>query len=277
MSSPRPQRDANVERASRVRDNKRRHRARRKEYVLDLERKLAETHKQGVQATREVQLAAQRVARENARLRDLLSKIGYTDKAIDAWVRKDGSLDGSEQCRVVPDSISEKSAQKGASTCSPQTGRVVGALNVSVNGGESPSMMASTSGDSSPKNRKSELSCTKVYAGTFTETASLSRKTDTTGAPCQLLSLLAENPSADITQVSPSTRSEKQPCKNSTPEDCSSDGVECFTAYKMLMHYATSEEKMESIATALESGCTPSATGGCKVRNSVVWKVLDQE
>jgi hypothetical protein len=45
----------------------------------------------------------------------------------------------------------------------------------------------------------------------------------------------------------------------------------------MLIQYATSEEKMDKIAVALESGCTPSATGGCKVKKSVVWKLLDEE
>lgn len=53
--------EENTQSASRVRDNKRRHRARQKEYVLDLERRLAETREQEIQATKEVQLAAQGV------------------------------------------------------------------------------------------------------------------------------------------------------------------------------------------------------------------------
>lgn len=43
------------------------------------------------------------------------------------------------------------------------------------------------------------------------------------------------------------------------------------------MQYATSDEKMDKIAAALESGCTLSAAGGCKVKKSVVWTVLDEE
>jgi len=79
----------NAERAIRLRENKRRHRVRRKEYVADLERKLAETREQGVQATKEVQVAAQRIAHENTRLRELLRLNGIANEAIDAWVRQD--------------------------------------------------------------------------------------------------------------------------------------------------------------------------------------------
>ena len=43
----------------------------------------------------------------------------------------------------------------------------------------------------------------------------------------------------------------------------------------MLMRYATSEEKMDHVARALEAGCTPTGQGGCAVRKKVVWEVLD--
>ncbi|OCK76761.1 hypothetical protein K432DRAFT_136314 [Lepidopterella palustris CBS 459.81] len=286
MSGPRPQRDTNTEHASRVRDNKRRHRARHKEYVLDLERRLAQTREQGIQATKEVQLAAQRVASENAKLRDLLRKIGYTDVAIDTWVRADGCLDVNEHRKLVSDSMPERSAQKVASTRPPLTGQRVEDLNTSVKGDKSPPMKMFANGEHSPKTSsgsvepnvgKPELSRAKICAITNTKNPSRSEKTDTASAPCLLLSLLAENPAADITQMSPPIRLEKQPCKNSEPEDCNSNGVECHIAYKMLMHYTTSEEKMETIAAALESGCTPSATGGCRVKNSIMWEVLDQK
>ena len=273
--------ETNTERASRVRDNKRRHRARHKEYVLDLERRLAETREQGVQATKEVQIAAHRVARENAKLRDLLRRIGYSEQAIDAWVREDGC-----ERRHVLESTPEMSAQKVPSTCAPQTGRRFEARNASIKEGESAPMKASESDECSLKNspslvessiRKSEVAPPEVCTGICTKTSSLSGNPDSAGAPCQLLTLLAENPAADIMQVPLSTQLEKQPCRTSKPEDCKSDGVECSAAYKMLIQYATSEEKMDKIAAALESGCTPSAAGGCKVKKNVVWKLLDEE
>jgi hypothetical protein len=84
--NPAPNPASNAEHTLRVRDNKRRHRARQKEYVLDLERRVAATREHGVQATKEVQLAAQRVTRENVKLRELLRRSGYSNCAIDAWV-----------------------------------------------------------------------------------------------------------------------------------------------------------------------------------------------
>ncbi|OCK90507.1 uncharacterized protein K441DRAFT_666216 [Cenococcum geophilum 1.58] len=278
--------EMNSERAARVRDNKRRHRARHKEYVFDLERRVAETREHGVQATKEVQLAAQRVARENAKLRDLLRRIGYADNAIDAWVKEDGCLNDGERHQLMLELMSKKRAQKVKSTCALQTGAKSEARNVSTKEGESAPMKTYESEECSSKispgplessSRNSEASPTKICAGSCTKASSPSQNPDNARAPCKLLTLLAENPAADITQVSLSTQSEKQPCNTSKPEDCSSDGVKCSTAYKMLIQYATSEEKMDKIAAALESGCTPSATGGCKVKKSVVWKLLDEE
>lgn len=276
----------NTERASRVRDNKRRHRARHKEYVLDLERRVAEARERGIQATKEVQFAAQRVSRENAKLRDLLRRIGCTDNAIDAWVQEDGGLNDRERHQLILELMSQKRAQKVTPTFAPQTVTGFEARNVSVKGVESAPMESFESGQRPTKKpalpvessgKKSDVPPTEVCAGTLAKALSLSGYPDSAGAPCKLLTLLAKNPAADITQVPLSTQSDQRPCKTGKFEASSSDGVECSTAYKMLIQYATSDERMDKIAAALESGCTPSAAGRCKVKNSVVWRVLDEE
>jgi len=59
--------------------------------VQDLESKIAEYREQGVQATKEVQVAAQKVVRENARLKELLRRVGYSDGAIEKWVNYEES------------------------------------------------------------------------------------------------------------------------------------------------------------------------------------------
>lgn len=71
---------------ARIRDNQRRSRARRKEYVQDLEARLRRVELQGVEAATEIQAAARRVADENRRLRALLARHGVADDAIDAWL-----------------------------------------------------------------------------------------------------------------------------------------------------------------------------------------------
>ncbi|KAF3210383.1 hypothetical protein TWF106_010679 [Orbilia oligospora] len=71
----------------RIRENKRRHRARKKEYVEELERKLRDYQQQGVQAAPETQVAALRVVEQNIRPRELLRRIGVDDCTIQAWLQ----------------------------------------------------------------------------------------------------------------------------------------------------------------------------------------------
>ncbi|KAG6028695.1 hypothetical protein E4U41_000610 [Claviceps citrina] len=67
---------------ARIRDNQRRSRARRREYLQELEQRLRACELQGVEASAEVQMAARRVAEENRQLRELLHKLGATDDYI---------------------------------------------------------------------------------------------------------------------------------------------------------------------------------------------------
>ncbi|KAF2623817.1 hypothetical protein BU25DRAFT_349156 [Macroventuria anomochaeta] len=251
--NPAPRQETNTDRSVRARDNKRRHRARQKEYVLELERKVAMTREQGVQATKEVQSAAQRVVRENARLRDLLRRMGYTDRTIDAWVAEDQCSSGTEPIQLGVKLPSGHNAQDVASTFASQK---IETPDLPTNLGVLPTQTSTVTCKRSPRQPQ---------------------RVDQPGAPCKLITMLAENPALDITQVSLSVQSEDQPCETNVSQNYGSNGIECSTAYRMLIQHATSGEKMDRIAAALESGCMPSATGGCRVKESVVWRTLDQE
>lgn len=72
---------------ARIRDNQRRSRARRREYLQDLEQRLRLCELQGIEATTEVQLAARRVAEENKQLRQLLNKHGFSDDYISRFLQ----------------------------------------------------------------------------------------------------------------------------------------------------------------------------------------------
>ena len=85
--------------------------------------------------------------------------------------------------------------------------------------------------------------------------------------PCKVLSRLAQDPSADITQSAPTED------ENNTSEN---DGVECSKAHTMLMQFATTESKLDIISQALERGCVGKEGGGCKVRNEAIWKAMDE-
>jgi hypothetical protein len=72
---------------TRIRDNQRRSRARRKEYVEELEKRLRNFERYGVSANVEIQRAARKVAGENLLLRELLRHHGVADSEIEEYVR----------------------------------------------------------------------------------------------------------------------------------------------------------------------------------------------
>jgi hypothetical protein len=88
-------------------------------------------------------------------------------------------------------------------------------------------------------------------------------------APCKLATHLAANGNADVIR---STFEIDEVVKSDEV-----DGVECLKAYQTLVRFATTEEKLETIARALENGCVSidGKRGRCKVKNEGLWKALD--
>lgn len=80
MNEATEQQKANL---ARIRDNQRRSRARRKEYLQELEGKYRSCEAVGAEASAEIQAAARKVLDENKRLRRLLRQQGLTDLDID--------------------------------------------------------------------------------------------------------------------------------------------------------------------------------------------------
>lgn len=78
--------------AARIRENQRRSRARRKEYIQELEQKLRKCEQAGVKASVDIQLAARGVALENTRLRDENERLREENERLRA-----GLLGGKEQ------------------------------------------------------------------------------------------------------------------------------------------------------------------------------------
>ncbi|KAK1973491.1 hypothetical protein LZ30DRAFT_787771 [Colletotrichum cereale] len=72
--------------AIRIRDNQRRSRARHKEFVDELQRKVQEYEKRGIEASLQMQKAASDVAVENSRLRALLASRGVSSDQVDAYL-----------------------------------------------------------------------------------------------------------------------------------------------------------------------------------------------
>lgn len=72
---------------ARIRDNQRRSRARRKEYLQELEARLRQCELQGIEASSEIQMAARRVADENKKLRAMLAQQGIGEESIETFLQ----------------------------------------------------------------------------------------------------------------------------------------------------------------------------------------------
>jgi hypothetical protein len=73
--------------SARVRENQRRSRTRRKEYIQHLEQRLRTFEQLGIAATQEVQNAGKKVKSENDLLRSLLMHHGVTEKQIEEYLK----------------------------------------------------------------------------------------------------------------------------------------------------------------------------------------------
>lgn len=295
-------------------ENKRRYRARQKEYVADLERRLAESRAQEIKATTEVQLAARKVVAENGRLRELLQLAGFAREEIDVWAKRGDCQGEAGAADLAPRlvEIEQKArlsaafstghkgalAAEGGRTCSPRREsnhrkrEVVGVAGHMPERVDAPSssqepLVEPGSSHNSPSSDDAatvQVACSapapsEAPAATHAEETVASRDGQVAGRPCKLLSLLAENPAADLTQVQvPAARpsSADDPLQDQTAQGREEGDVECGRAYEMLMRYATSEEKMDRVARALEAGCVSTGQhGGCAVKKKAIWEALD--
>lgn len=95
MSPPTPTKRMSQEKANlaRIRDNQRRSRARRKEYLQELEARLRQCEMQGIEASAEIQMAARKVADENKKLRSLLGQHGVGDDGIESYLQSSPTHD----------------------------------------------------------------------------------------------------------------------------------------------------------------------------------------
>jgi hypothetical protein len=86
ISQPNPASTKLERAASQNRINQQRSRARRKDYVASLETRLRQYEREGVRVTTAVQHAARQVAEENARLKDFINTLGFTDRDIKQYL-----------------------------------------------------------------------------------------------------------------------------------------------------------------------------------------------
>ncbi|KAF2020091.1 hypothetical protein BU24DRAFT_459705 [Aaosphaeria arxii CBS 175.79] len=93
---------------ARIRDNQRRSRARRKEYLHELEAKLRQCEQMGVEASTEIQSAARKVLEENRRLRAMLRTRGVPEIEIVAALGHDKSFENASAATTLMSALERK-------------------------------------------------------------------------------------------------------------------------------------------------------------------------
>ncbi|KAK1062654.1 hypothetical protein LTR74_010110 [Friedmanniomyces endolithicus] len=109
---------------ARIRDNQRRSRQRRKEYLSELEVKYRSCEQIGAEASAEIQSAARRVLEENKRLRQLLKQQGLSDAEIDAFLsnRPENTQYPSPTSVALESLIGQRKACRPGSGCDSGSG-----------------------------------------------------------------------------------------------------------------------------------------------------------
>jgi hypothetical protein len=117
--------------AIRLRENQRRSRLRKKEYLTSLETRVRECESLGVAATVEVQKAARRVVWENSRLRELLRVKGVGEDEVGEWLRGGSGGDAREE---VVGMLGNKECESGSSAAAASLSSCATASGIAVSG-----------------------------------------------------------------------------------------------------------------------------------------------
>ncbi|KIW13671.1 hypothetical protein PV08_08862 [Exophiala spinifera] len=269
---------AEKQRTVRHRENKRRYRARRQEYVADLERRLADGRQQDVAAMREVQVAAQKVVNENARLRALLQVSGVEDKVIESWLHGDETCARArymDNALSLPSSISTPMllAPVSAKSCDLIKGPCSERQQTSSKSTQTCSTLRSTPSPPQACRNDAQKPVTTLRVG------------EDSASTCHVSSPLNKSdPSRmNVSEQSPRCMTISHvlglpniQSENPADGEIASGDVECTRAYQMVMPFATSTDKVDTISMKLKQGCVrDKKNGGCKVKADVMWEILE--
>jgi len=120
---------------ARIRDNQRRSRARRKEYLQELEARLRQCELQGIEASSEIQMAARRVADENKKLRGLLAQHGVSEDNVENYLQTSPTSDTMMGGQYGSSSAAVQMLEQLLQTRKSFIGDGNNAVNVNMGGG----------------------------------------------------------------------------------------------------------------------------------------------
>jgi hypothetical protein len=263
----------------RIRDNQRKSRARRQEYLADLEHRLRESHA----LCREADLqktAFTELQTENSSLRRLLTLAGVQPDVIDTFLRQNGATDqqGSEtssSLRQLKPKLPTPSPQPSPpSQCPSNDSRCASAQSFTRN--------QTQAYDSNPVASNGQISYSEpdIYAP---RTTSMDQLIHTSAASLQ----------GEINWFFEPSAAQPQPTAENPPPFCCDsfliptngpllegdrDAVLCSVARDLIYQFNIPPREMDAIRLKLATGFSrPSAPGGgCRVNNQLLFQVLNE-
>ncbi|KAL1989361.1 hypothetical protein VTN96DRAFT_123 [Rasamsonia emersonii] len=249
-----------LSRLARVRENQRKSRARKQQYIQELEQKVAACKAQARQKDIEQRLSLQKLERENAKLRSLLIRMGVDAGYIDEYLRGDCD-DHDEEARAVSEKIAIPALRRRVE------------LSQAVS-------------------RPSRSSCDTITGSKDAGYASRSNNTEQTANTTDLKQPdPSSNPTAETGRIPDAPRETAADtktlsraaticdCDDSWPADESAlNTTLCAIAEELIHRYNTRGVDMAVIKEKLCAGFRRgmSVGEGCRVQNHVLFEVLDE-
>jgi hypothetical protein len=251
--------------ALRNRENQRRSRARRKDYIQELEQRLRQYEVDGVRATAEVQAAARKVSEENIGLRSLLGLYGVDDGRIGEYLRT-----------------------RDASVVSKDWGNEMRTREISLTGEESlgtrdytgicmqtpPALETDVCSSGTPYMSKTHQSSIPSHPSTWDGVPSVSHDPAT---PAAIEMEHNEGPARPIpdantvqSPLAPTTLMYPTPHEQDR-ESCARDEISCLAAAEIIAGMRGHQNPEEVWP---ELGCSSSRK--CMVKNMAIFQIMDQ-
>lgn len=245
------QRDKNLDRLARVRENQRKSRARKQEYVRELEQRLAAWKNQVQSKDIEHRLAMQRLEAENRHLRNLLFSLGVSPEIV-------------RQYTLAVD----QGTDVGRKVAIPAMQRPMESPSVSSFGGSgtgSPSMVSHTPTDPTEES----VVAAQVRASAVSNSGGCALPTQRPAEPQSQTSAPAE--------PSLCCPAGKATASSFPPDDDVLNTTLCAIAEDLIGQYNTRGVDMDGIRQRLCSGFrSGQSADGCRVQNYLLFQVLDE-
>ncbi|KAJ5157298.1 uncharacterized protein N7482_008398 [Penicillium canariense] len=263
-------RQKHLERLARVRENQRQSRARKQEYVRELEQRLASFKVEAQRKDIQHRLASQKIEAENRHLRTLLGSLGISAELVQQYLQL------ADQGTVLNRKVAIPAMQRPAELPPIPPSSGTGSPQSSSTRASAPTA-CSTATERSPSEEASRTPTTCAPLACAPTTCAPTTCAPTTCAPVQ-----AETEGPQQRQKPKHAEPALCQCPPGNPGMDEGNGdvlntTLCAMAEELISQYNTSGIDIDEIRQRLWAGFRANSTGdGCRVENQVLFQVLDE-